>query len=124
MIITVITICKARMPKNKKDDAAPFARAQPYYCLKQSHRSHVLFMNDHNHCFKCHWYKQNVLLDRSSFFMQWTQYCCDPLIKPVGCKWAVVFFGLAKLAKNANVYENCMIGLVHLDSYTQIFMVG
>ena len=47
MIITVITICKARMPKNKKDDAAPFARAQPYYCLKQSHRSHVLFMNDH-----------------------------------------------------------------------------
>ena len=68
-----------------------------------------------------------VLLDGSSFLntksifdcFMCASHCCNPLAKAVRCGGAVVYFGLGKLAKNAKVCENCMLGLINQDLSNQ-----
>ena len=45
------------------------------------------------------------------------------LAKAAVCMWTVVYFGLAKFAKNANVCKNYMLGLIHQNPYDPRYMV-
>ena len=59
--------------KMKRKKTAALAIAWEFCCLKQSHRSHVLCMNGHDHWFQCQLYLRQDLLDGSSLFVQQNQ---------------------------------------------------
>ena len=123
------------MPTNHDQltqQTAPFASKQPCHFWEQSHRSHVLHMNHHNHQFLCQQCQQQCQMGGSSYFNATTSifsffWCathyCDPLAKAVVCMYTGLYFGLAKSAKNANVFNNCTLGPIHQDPCDPRYMV-
>ena len=116
-----ITICQAiSMDKhnkyNKQQQTATFASKQPCHFWEQSHRSHVLHLSDYNHLFLCQQFNNKARWVAHHFLCFWcaTNHC-DPLTKAVMCMWAILYSGLAKCAKNANVCKNCTLELIHQD---------
>ena len=125
-MLTMIAIYKASISKNEKEKTAPFASGRPCDFLKQSHRFHVLCINHHDHQFQCQQHLQQGLLDVSSFLCREVNILlfgkCDiplwPFHQGIGHRQVVVYFELAKLAKNAIVSEYFILGLIYQNHYT------
>ena len=131
-ILQWLQYVKQSRSKHKQQQTSPFASERPCHFLDLSNRSHVLHMSLHDHQCWCQQYQQQCLLGDSSFFYTamsifgcfWcATHCCDHLTKAVGCRWAVLYFGLTKLAKNANIWKKCMLRLIHQDPYNLRYMV-
>ena len=105
---------------------APFASRRPCHFWEQSHRFHVLHMSNHSHRFLCQQCQQQCEMGGLLYFYAATSifscfwsatHGCGPLAKVVVCMLAVLYFVLAKLAKNANVCKNRTLGQIHGDPY-------
>ena len=86
---------------------------------------HFYMLRCAKHIIKTFWMGHHFCIQQSNIWLfGMLTHHYDPLAKSIGCIWAVVYFGLAALAKNVTVYENCMFELIHQDPYKSRYMVG